>query len=270
MPTPTTSRPSEFWVMVTSSVRSGAGSGVERRFTDQLDGDAVTAIERLDAGVADDLGGVAVPRARTGQLPSGSDLVDPLLELDVVRGDEALTPVLGNPDADAVVRPYDDLAGLSQRRGSDFADDLAADVVPVADVDRRLDVDQHPSGRPADHQQRVLQVTAMAVRPRGEHPDRGELLAEQPPCHVEVVHGGVDDRHVLRVLRGDGGVAVARVVDEGHADRARIDDSLQGAVRRVVPAHEADLYQSSPARHLRVHDVPACPGRGGQRILAET
>src|ERR1700712_2597017 len=83
---------------ITESVRAGRlRSGVEARLVDELDLDPVAAVERLHARVADGLRGVAVPRARPAQPCPRDDLVDPLLELHVVGGDEPLAPVLGHP-----------------------------------------------------------------------------------------------------------------------------------------------------------------------------
>ena len=95
----------------------------------------------LHRGIGDHRGGVAVP----GAGPVGAavaDAVDPFLEFDVVGGDEPFPPVLGHPAGELVVLPDGDRAGFAERGGAVLADDLAADVVAVADVDRDLDIDQ--------------------------------------------------------------------------------------------------------------------------------
>src|SRR5689334_9560438 len=141
MPTPMTATPMEFLVMSGFlASRVVMGSGVEGGFAAELDLDALAAVEGRHAGVADHLGGVPVPGARAGQRDAARDLVDPLLELHVVRRDEPLAPVLGDGDADAASAAQDYLTGVRQCGGSGLADDLAPDVVAVADVHRGLDV----------------------------------------------------------------------------------------------------------------------------------
>src|SRR3954453_869229 len=104
------------------------GSAVERGPVAEVDLDPVPAVEGRHAGVADHLGGIAVPGAGPNSTLAGRDRVDPLLELDVVGGDEALPPVLGHPDARLVRSAHHHQAAVRQRGGPGLADHLAADV----------------------------------------------------------------------------------------------------------------------------------------------
>src|SRR5947208_13558889 len=98
------------------------GSAVERRLLAEVDLDPAPPVESRHAGVADDLGGVAVPGARTGGTQTGRHRGDPLLELDVVRSDEALTPVLGHAYAGLVGAAHHYEAAVRQRSGAGLAD----------------------------------------------------------------------------------------------------------------------------------------------------
>ena len=120
-----------------------------------------------------------------------------------------------------------------------------------------------------DQQQRVLQLAAVAVRRGLSTVAADDLLAEHPAHHVDVVHGGVGDRHVPGVMARHAGVAVRAVHHQRSADLTAVDDRLERPVGRVVPAHVADLDQPTTERDLGVDDPQAGLLRGRQRLLAE-
>ena len=175
----------------------------------------------------------------------------------------------GTRPENVVVQPHGDRAGLAQRGRAVLADHLAADVVAVADVDAGLDVDQRAAAGLEDQQQRILELPAVAVLPRLEHRRGDDLLAEHPARHVDVVHGGVGDRHLPGVMARDAGVAVRAVHHQRSTDVAAVDHGLERPVGGVVPAHVADLDQPPAEGDLGVDDPAAGLLRGGQRLLAE-
>ena len=159
--------------------------------------------------------------------------------------------------------------GVGQLDGAGLPGHLAADLVAVVDVHRHLDVDEDAVGHLEEHEQRVLQRAAAAAPPGREHLDGDDLGAEQPAQLVDLVDGGVGDGHVAGVVRGHGGVAVGAVRQQRSADGAAVDGLLEGPVRGVVAAVEADLDQPPAGGDLGLDDAPAGVLRGRQRLLAE-
>src|SRR3954452_5338526 len=108
---------------------SGGLSAVEVRLVAKVDLDPVTAVQRFDARFAHRLSGVAVPGAGPVGAAPGDDRVDPLLELDVVGGDEPLAPILGDPDTGLVGAAHEHEPAVGQGGRTCLTDHLAADVV---------------------------------------------------------------------------------------------------------------------------------------------
>src|SRR6476646_2980180 len=109
-------------------------SAIQGGLVGHRDGDALAAVQGLDGRVGDDGGRVPVPAAGA-ERPDTLDGGEPLGELDVVGADEPLPPVLGHPAGERATLADDDRGGLGQADGALLADDLAPDVVAVADVD---------------------------------------------------------------------------------------------------------------------------------------
>jgi hypothetical protein len=97
-----------------------------------------------------------------------------------------------------------------------------------------------------------------------------DLLAEQPPDDVDLVHRGVRDAHLGReTVRRRRGVAVRAVHEQRSADAAVVKRGLERAVPGVVPAHEAHLDQPPSDCQLGVDDPQAGFLGRGERLLAE-
>src|SRR3954449_3833244 len=124
-------------------VAGNRASAVESGLVPEVDVDSFAAVQRLDAGVADHLSGIAVPGAGSGGTLSGTERVDPFLELHVVGSDAALAPVPGDRHAGLVRGAQHHETAISECRRAGLPDDFSTDVVPVADVHRRLDVHQN-------------------------------------------------------------------------------------------------------------------------------
>jgi len=163
------------------------------------------------------------------------------------------------------------LAHVGQGDGAGLADDLAANVVAVPGADEQLIVDQGAAGHLEQQDQRILQaVGGLAAAARRQHGGGHDLLAEQPPDDVHLVHSRVADDHVggeavVRHRR----VAVRAVHQQRRAEAAVVQGGLHGPVARVVAAHEADLDQAAARGHLGLHDVLAGGAGRGERLLAE-
>ena len=201
----------------------------------------------------------------------GRHRVQPFLQFGVVGADEPVPPVHRDAAAVPVLRPHGYLADVGQRDGAGLADDLAADVVAVPGADEELVVDERAAGHLQHQDQRILQALGgVAAAARRQHAGRHDLLAEQPADDVDLVHGRVADDHVggEAVVRHRG-VAVRAVHQQRRAEAAVLQRGLHGPVAGVVTAHEADLDQPAPGRHLGVHD-PLAGGAGRrERLLAE-
>ena len=119
------------------------------------------------------------------------------------------------------------------------------------------------------HEERVAQVAGAAVAARREHLRRHDLLVQQPAHQVDLVHGGVVDRHVAGIVPGHRRVAVGAVHHQRCTDGAAGERRLQRAVGSIVATHEADLDQAPAELHLGLEDAQAGILRGRQRLLAE-
>ena len=78
-----------------------------------------------------------------------------------------------------------------------LADDLAADVVAVLGVDEQLVIDEHAVGHLEQQDQRVVHAFfGLAGPSRLEHGGADDLLVEQPPDQVDLVHRRVAENHL--------------------------------------------------------------------------
>ena len=220
--------------------------------------------------VGDRGGGVAVPRARAGRRPGGHRR-QPVLQFRVVGADEPVPPVDGHPAVMPSGPPHGHLADVREGHRAGLADDLAADVVAVSGVDEQFVVDKYAIGHLEDQDQRILQVGGgLAAAARLQHAGGRDLLAEQPPDQVDLVHRGVADDHLRgEAVRRHGRIAVRAVHQQRRPDAAVFQRGLHGLVARVVAAHEADLDAPAAGRHLGVHDPQAGVAGRRERLLAE-
>ena len=78
------------------------------------------------------------------------------------------------------------------------------------------------------------QVAAVAAAARAERRGRDDLLAEQPPHHVDLVDCGIGDQRVAVVVGRHARIAMRAVHHQRQADRPRVDRRLQRPIGRVV------------------------------------
>ena len=131
----------------------------------------------------------------------------------------------GHRDADPAGAAHHDRAAVGQRGGAGLADHLAADVVAVADVDRRLDVDQH-AGLAS---RRIISSGSWSSPPRllGLAASTRIAASSSPSSHRVTSKSCTAVSTIamsLRVVGGHRGVAVTGVVHQRSADLAGVDD----------------------------------------------
>ena len=90
-------------------------------------------------------------------------------------------------------------------------------------------------GHLQDQEQRVLQLAAVPALARDQHPGGHDLLAEHPAHHVDLVHRGVGDGHLLLVegrhARRCGARSASSAARRSH--RCRAPASAPGTPRRT-------------------------------------
>ena len=138
----------------------------------------------------------------------------------------------------------------TDHRAALLADHLGAHLVADAGGDEQLDVDVLAdavrkiaicgSARPSG---------AAGFRRRLDDLDRGDLLVEQEPGHVDLVDQRILTIIALSKFGGHGRVAVRAVHHQRRAQLAGVEHGLELRVFVVEAAHEADL------------DELACPAR---------
>src|SRR5580658_981167 len=118
--------------------REGTLHSIELRPAAKPDRLALLRLERLHSSERRHSRDIAVPRARTRDLALTRG-GDEGAELGVEGGREALAPVRVNTAHEDAVGLDHDLAAVGQAHCAALADDLAANVIAIGDMNRRLD-----------------------------------------------------------------------------------------------------------------------------------
>jgi hypothetical protein len=151
-----------------------------------------------------------------------------------------------------------------------LADDLDADLVPVARDHVRLDRSHAPAGGGELDQLHVPDF--LAELGRGVHPpdvDLLDLLLDKPPGRVDVVDRRVDDDPRGVNAGVDVRVSVPPLEHHRRSHSPGRERLLDRHVLRVVATHEPDLHQFPAQPGLGLHDFQCGFGAVRQRLLAQ-
>ncbi|UOR01238.1 hypothetical protein MUN77_14050 [Leucobacter allii] len=147
---------------------------------------------------------------------------------------------------------------------------LGPDVISIRPMCRRFDVDRYSAFAAQHDQTRVGQARwSTRVVPRRQHPHTDDLLVEDPPCCVDLVHDGVVDDLLGRIPPWHASHAVGAVQQQWNPQFARCDGGAQQPELSVVPPHKPDLHEASPESGLRRNDAFAIRKGRRERFLAE-